>query len=224
MIVKKGKVILCCFVALVVMARSVKTQSKLHNPYKTSRPGPTRPSLHILRTRGGVETYPPVESLIQTLCNIVGNVVEAVSSSHWSMENIVRSASTFLERQSDEAQKRREYYQTNANQAATYTSSLLHPVRVVKLTVLAYILLEVLEFIAGNESLQTYWSGTLQPMLQAKTADIQEWFERGRSEGDCFVPRRGREPIYNNIPAASFGPGTISFRPSTNVSWVRRRD
>ena len=108
-------------------------------------------------------------------------------SAHETTKNLLPANwKPFYEQQAALAQERREYYQVNSHLIFTFVTSLWHPLRVFKLFTLSFALVECLEFATGQETLGKFWKTVVKPVLFAKWANLQNWWEKGRQKGGLF--------------------------------------
>ena len=144
------------------IAASVASSTAPMNPQLLSK----LTMVSVTSTRGGGNKAPsaPTDSLFRAAGNMFSSKEVQMLSDILHPSNLAKAASEFLQEQSTAARQRRDFYQSNADDAPYL--SIFQPIRLLKLTVAAFLLSEVIDLLLEIQNVSLFTATHCGPWCQ----------------------------------------------------------
>lgn len=131
----------------------------------------------VLSTRGGSIQKENIGAIVQRIIS-PETVFYAMRPTA-----LVKVTLRYLQGQTDAVHERRAQYSTYLDAVRT---SLFHPFRVLRLTLFAFVLVELADSLVQNNSFRSVYKENIEPLVQEGWQRADKWWSKGRREGGLF--------------------------------------
>ncbi|GAX28737.1 hypothetical protein FisN_25Lh209 [Fistulifera solaris] len=127
---------------------------------------------------------------------------------------LVKATLRFRQGQSDVAEEQYSNSSVSNNDVDdTVRTSIFHPFRVLKLTLLAFVLVELVDCIVENDNFRSLYKENIEPLIQEGWQRAARWWEKGRQEGGLFCPSTWSWKNINSSPQSIIKAWNEQFSP-----------
>jgi hypothetical protein len=127
---------------------------------------------------------------------------------------LVKATLRFLQGQSDAAEEEERLSSSDNNSdVAAVRTSIFHPLRVLKLTLFAFVLVEFVDCIVENDNFRSLYKENIEPLIQEGWQRAARWWEKGRQEGGLFCPSTWSWKNINSSPQSIIKAWNEQFSP-----------